>query len=83
MRARETIRIANWPKDGNNFKLADYCNKHMTANNDLNRYGANIDGEGQVNAFMLGIKSDATISPQLLPIKAVILMNTTCKDNIG
>ena len=32
---------------------------------------------------MLGIKSDATINPQLLPIKAEILMNTTCKDNIG
>ena len=83
MRARETIRIANWSKDGNNFKFADYCNKHMTANNDLNRYGANIDGEGQVNAFLLGIKLDATINPQLLPIKAAILMNTTCKDNIG
>ena len=55
----------------------------MTANNDLNCYGANIDRERQVNAFVLGIKLDATINPQLLPIKAAITMNTTCRDNIG
>ena len=58
-----------WTKDTANFKFANYCNKHITANNDLNCYQANIDGTGQVNALMFGIKADANINSQLLLIK--------------
>ena len=46
MKAREIIRTSNWNKDAMNFKFSDYCNKHITANNDLNRYKANINGAG-------------------------------------
>ena len=83
MRAREVISMSNWIKDGTNFKFANYCNKHITANNDLNRYKANIDGTGQANAFLMGIKTDGSLNPQLMPIKSAILMNPLCRDNIS
>ena len=80
MRARERIRSVHWSRHGKNFKFADYCNKHVTANNNLNRYGTNIDGKGQLNAFLLDIKANATVNPHF---KAAILMNPACKGNIG
>jgi hypothetical protein len=72
-KARETIIQAHWTRNTQNFTFDDYCNRHIKANNELDRYGANVDGESQENAFLKGIRSDARLNPQILAIKTIVL----------
>ena len=81
-RAREIIRTTHWSRDTQHFKFSDYCTKHISANNDLNRYSANVDGASQVQVFLRGIKADAAINPHLLGIKTTVLMGATTKNDI-
>jgi hypothetical protein len=58
-KAREMISTAHWTGNSMNFTFDDYCNRHVKANNELDRYNANVDGESQVNLFLKGIRTDA------------------------
>ena len=81
-RAREMIQTAHWTRDTQNFKFSDYCTKHITTNNYLNKYKANANGGSQVQAFLRGIKADAAVNPHLLGIKTTILTNEDTKDDV-
>jgi asparagine N-glycosylation enzyme membrane subunit Stt3 len=78
-RSRETIASAHWTRNTHNFSFDDYCNRHKKANNELDCYGGNVDGESRVNAFLKGILTDPRTNPHLLPIKAIILNGETTK----
>lgn len=82
-KARETINTAHWTRNSQNFTFDDYCNKHVKANNELDRYSSNVDGESQVNAFLKGIRTDARQNPHLLPIKAIILNGENTRNNLA
>ena len=79
---RDTIRTAHWSRDTQHFKFGDYCTKNISANNDLNRYSANVDGASQVQAFLRAIKADAATNPHSLGIKTTVLTGPTTKDDI-
>ena len=81
--AREAIRTAHWSRDTQNFNLDDYCNKHICANNDLNRYQSNVDGASQVNQFLRGIKADANINSHLLGLKSSIVLQNDTRDDLN
>ena len=82
-KARETIATSHWSRNTHNFTFDDYCNRHVKANNELERYNSNVDGESQVNAFLRGIRADGRLNPHLLPIKAIILNGDTTRNNLG
>jgi hypothetical protein len=59
-----------------------YCNTHTKANNELDRYQANVDPEPQVANFIKGVRADARINPHLLPIKAIMIANPESKRDL-
>jgi hypothetical protein len=81
-KARETIAQAHWSRDTQNFTFNNYCNPHIKANNELDCYGANVDRELQVNAFLKGIQSNARLNPQILAVKTIVLNGDTTKNNL-
>jgi hypothetical protein len=81
-KARDTINSAHWTRNTQNFTFDDYCNKHVKANNELDRYDSNVDGESQVNAFLKGVRADARQNPHLLAIKTIILIGPTTRNNL-
>jgi hypothetical protein len=81
-KARDTINSAHWVRNTQNFSFDDYCNRHVKANNELDRYNSNVDGESQVNAFLKGIRTDPRQNPHLLPIKAIILNGENTRGNL-
>lgn len=80
-RSRDIIRDAYYTRDTQNFKFAGYYTKHITANNALNMYSANVDGESQVHAFLRRL-ADAGVNPHLLRIKTTILTGIETKSDI-
>ena len=81
-RARQTIRNTHWSRNTHNYTFDDYCNKFIKANNELDRYNANVDGESQVQSWLANIKADAKINPHLLAIKAIIRNDTESKSDL-
>jgi hypothetical protein len=81
-KARQQIMSAHWVRNSQNFNFDDYCNKHIKANNELDRYNANVDGESQVNSFLNGIRADHRTNPQLLSIKAIIINNADTRRDL-
>jgi Reverse transcriptase (RNA-dependent DNA polymerase) len=82
-KAREMINTSHWTRNSQNFTFDDYCNRHIKANNELDRYKSNVDGESQVNAFLKGIRTDHRQNPQLLSIKAIVLTNPDTRSNLS
>jgi hypothetical protein len=82
MKARESINTAHWSRNSPNYTFDDYCNRIMKANNELNNYGANVDGVSQVRAFLKGIRADARVNPHLMAVKAIVVNGPTTMDNL-
>jgi hypothetical protein len=82
-KAREMIANAHWTRNTHNFNFDDYCNRHIKANHELDRYESNVDGESQVNAFLKGIRTDSRQNTHLLSIKAIVLNNENTKGNLA
>ena len=82
MKARESISTAHWSRNSLNYMFDDYCNRIMKANNELNNYGANVDGVSQVRAFLKGIRADARVNPHLMAVKAIVVNGPTTMDNL-
>jgi hypothetical protein len=57
--ARNTISTASFRDDLPTFTFDDYCNRHLSANNELLRRKVPIDGPSQVAAFLQGITKDS------------------------
>lgn len=74
---RTLLESLKYEKDSHNFTFDDYCTKTITYNNDLTRYGANVDGRSQVSKFLTGITRT-----DLQPIKINILRDERCKADI-
>jgi hypothetical protein len=81
-KARELFNTTHWIHNNPNFTFDNYCNKHITSNNELDRYNANVDSESQVNAFLRGIRADTRLNPCLLPIKAIIFNVENTRNNL-
>ena len=66
--ARQIIQSAHYHKDTQNFTFDDYCNKHIAANNELDRRNVSLDGPSQVIAFLHGIKNQdfKAIKPNII-----------------
>ena len=76
LKARNTIANTSWIKDTANFRFENYCNKIKSANRNLDRLHANMDGRSQVISFLKGIKADNNINPHLMAFKTQILLHT-------
>jgi hypothetical protein len=74
---RTLLESLKYEKDSHNFTFDDYCTKTITYNNDLTRYGANVDGRSQVSKFLTGITRG-----DLQSIKINILRDDRCKANL-
>ena len=81
-KSREIIANAHWVRNTHIYTIDDFCNKHLKANNELDRYNANVDGGSQVDAFLKGIRADARTNPHLLSVKAIIVNNDNTKNNL-
>jgi hypothetical protein len=57
-KARRTISNAHYSWDNANFTFDDYCNKHLSANNELLQRKVPLGGPSQVTAFIFGIHHD-------------------------
>jgi hypothetical protein len=75
--ARTLLESLKYELDSHNFTFDDYCTKTITYNNDLTRYGANVDGRSQVSKFPTGITR-----AELQPIKINILRDERCKADL-
>ncbi len=62
------IDTATWDRDCPNFTLADYCNRHLRANLELEELGLAWDGATQVRRFLAGINNDTMRS-----LKGIVL----------
>eukprot|EP00934_Nitzschia_sp_Nitz4_P001469 Nitzschia sp. Nitz4//scaffold498_size9664//494//4337//NITZ4_009088-RA/size9664-snap-gene-0.10-mRNA-1//-1//CDS//3329553087//1469//frame0 len=71
-KARNDISSAHFSQDSVNFSFQDYCTRILRANNELDRYNANVDGRSQVTDFLKGIKIAQTTSPIFASIKTNI-----------
>ena len=71
------LESLKYEKDSHNFTFDDYCTKTITYNNDLTRYGANVDGRSQVAKVLTGITRT-----DMKPIKISIMRDATCKDDL-
>jgi hypothetical protein len=67
------IADARWERNTRDKTFDLYCNTHTKANNELNRYKANVDGRTQVDNFLKGIRADSRVNPHFLSIKAIIV----------
>ena len=74
---RTLLDALRYEKDSHNFSFDDYCTKTITYNNDLTRYGANVDGRSQVSKFLTGITRT-----DMQPIKINIMRDRRCKDDL-
>ena len=74
---RTLLESLKYENDSHNFTFDDYCTKTITYNNDLTRYGANVDGRSQVSKFLTGITRF-----DMQPIKINIMRDPTCKDDL-
>jgi hypothetical protein len=81
-KARKQIEEAKWVSNQPNHTFDDYCTKIEKANNELNRYGANVEPESQVLAFLKGIRADGRVNPHLLSIKTTIISNDVLRNNL-
>jgi hypothetical protein len=73
-KARQDIKEAKWVLNKHNrIALDNYCNTIQKANNELNRYNANVDVRTQVLDFLKGIRADRRVNPHLLSIKTTVL----------
>ncbi len=66
-RARRIIATSHFQRRSTNFTFDDYCNRHITANNELERRKVPLDGPSQVQAFMNGITRE-----EYRPIKTAV-----------
>ena len=71
------IDTATWDRDRPNFSLADYCNRHLRANLELEELGSARDGATQVQRFLAGINNDTMRS-----LKGIVLDNPTSKNDL-
>ena len=71
------IDTAFWDRDRPNFTFADYCNKHIRANLELEELGSARDGATQVRRFLAGIKND-----NMRSLKGIILDNSLSKADL-
>jgi hypothetical protein len=72
--------VYNSGRQGGTFD--DYCNKIQKANNELDRYNANVDGRTQVLNFLKGIRADGRVNPHLLSIKTTVLTSPDTMENL-
>ena len=82
MKARSTIANTSWIKDTKNFKFENYCQRIQSANRDLDRLQANVDGRSQVISFLQGIKADHNTNTHLMAVKTQILSHTIWSDKL-
>jgi hypothetical protein len=69
--ARSTNKKSSWSHNSHTYTFDDDCNKHFKSNKDLDRYGANVDNESQVQAFLDDIKG-ADRNSTISAIKVVV-----------
>jgi hypothetical protein len=81
-KARKQLEEGKWVSNQPNCTFDDYRTKIQKANNELNRYGANVEPESQVLAFLKGIRVDGRVNPHLLSIKTTIISNDVLKNNL-
>jgi hypothetical protein len=74
-KARKAITDAKWERNERNRTFDDYCTIIQKANNELNRYKANVEPASQVLHFLKGIRADGRVKPDLLSIKTTIISN--------
>eukprot|EP00934_Nitzschia_sp_Nitz4_P002319 Nitzschia sp. Nitz4//scaffold471_size5685//193//5616//NITZ4_009210-RA/size5685-processed-gene-0.1-mRNA-1//1//CDS//3329552692//2319//frame0 len=81
-KARNDIMTSHYTQDTVNFSFQDYCTRILRANNELDRYNANVDGRSQVTDFLKGIKTDNRTSPIITSIKTNIASDSTLSGDL-
>jgi hypothetical protein len=81
-KARKAIEEAKWEKNERNKTFDNYCTKIQKANNELNRYKANVEPASQLLTFLKGLRADGRVNPHLLSVKTTIMTNDVLKENL-
>jgi hypothetical protein len=76
--ARNSLKVAKYTGDKDNFKFNDYCMKIETAQNELTRLKVPVDGPSQVIGFIQGIKRE-----DFQGMKAGIMSNPDTASDLG